>query len=64
MVLDVGGAVTWHGKTQDPGDERDCGADGDKYHPKPEEHVNLLVVQVDGQCALNGVPGAKQREMT
>lgn len=28
---------------------------GDEYHPVPEEHVDALVVEVDGQYTLDGV---------
>ena len=28
---------------------------GDEYHPVPEEHVDRLIVEVDGQYTLNGV---------
>ena len=38
-----------------PDEEAEDADAGDEDHPEPEEHVDLLVVEVDGENALNGV---------
>ena len=38
-----------------PDEEAEDADAGDEDHPEPEEHIDLLVVEVDGQDALDGV---------
>ncbi len=56
VFADVAMAVGPEGETQDPGHEAEACQDADEDHPEPNEEVNLLVEQVDGEHALHGVP--------
>ena len=38
-----------------PDEEAEDADGGDEDHPEPEEHVDLLIVQVDGQHTLDSV---------
>ena len=56
VLLDVAVAVSLEGGAQDPGEEAEAGHGGHKDHPEPDEQIDLLVEEVDGQDALHGVP--------
>ena len=55
VLLHVAPAVGVEHGAQRPGEETQTGQGGDEDHPEPEEQVDLLVEQVDGQHALDGV---------
>lgn len=55
VLLDVAATVCLDGAAHDPGEEAEAGHDSREHHPEPDEQVDLLVEQVDGQHALHGV---------
>lgn len=55
MVLDELDPVRLENEPEEPDEEADDAGDEDEDHPEPEEEVDLLVVQVDRQDALDGV---------
>ncbi len=55
MILHIADAVLSHARPHQPCDETNSGNDDNKQHPEPEEHVDLLIVHVDRQCALDRV---------
>ena len=48
-------AVPVNQEPEQPDKAAQAGDNGDKHHPEPEEHVDLLVVKVDWQYTLHGV---------
>ena len=44
--------ITAENHPKEPDDEPEDGHSGDEDHPEPEEHVDLLVIKVNGQDAL------------
>ena len=56
MLLDIPVAVLPTREPHDPHDERDEGHQTDEYQPEPDEEEYFLIVEVDRQHALDGVP--------
>jgi len=56
MSADVQDAAVSEADRPEPACDADDGRGGDAGQPEPEERVDLLVKEVDGQDAMNGVP--------
>ena len=55
MVLNELHAITTQERTHEPDDQTENARGSNEHHPEPKDHVDLLVVQVDGQHALHRV---------
>ena len=55
VLLHVAVTVVLEDAAQRPRQQREAGDGGDEDHPEPDEQVDLLVEEVDGQHALHGV---------
>lgn len=55
MVGDELDAVGEADGASEPDDQTEDANGGNEHHPEPEEQVDLLVIEVDGQDALDGV---------
>ena len=55
VLPDVAVTVTAEGYTHDPGEQTEAGQSGHEHHPEPDEQVDLLVEEIDGQNTLHCV---------
>lgn len=56
VFLNVAVPVHAEDASKGPGEETEAHNSGHKHHPEPDEQVDLLVEEVNGQHALHGVP--------
>lgn len=55
VLLDVAMAIHTERASQRPCQETEAGESSDENHPEPQEQVDFLVEQIDGENALDGV---------
>ena len=55
VLPDVAVMVTVEGYKHDPGEQTEAGQSSHKHHPEPDEQVDLLIEEIDGQNALHHV---------
>ncbi len=55
MLLDVAVTIDPEGGTQGPREQAEARYRSDEHHPEPDEQVDLLVEEVDGQNTLDRV---------
>ena len=55
MFSDVAMTVGAEGEAHDPGEQAEARQGSHEHHPKPDEKVDFLVEEVDGQDALDRV---------
>ena len=55
MLPDVAVMVAAKGYAHDPGEQTEAGQSSHQHHPEPDEQVDLLIEEIDGQNALHRI---------